>query len=261
MIRSKSWLVAALAAVLVLAVACDRDKKQNQKDAAVAQTALPSGAAATANGPAGPDRVIAADCLKGLTSYRFGGKVAALLPAGSGGGMINALGDITFAGDVVAPDRSRTKLDVSGQSFEVITIGADSWTRFGAVPWTKSSDAPPELGFTPDSICRASLTNLNDPGNRPTEERLNGVDTLRYEFDREAIAQGGGLFGGNDGGAFLRGLPDNTRMMVWVTPKERWPLKVTINGRQKTASEETFVAIEFTLTDLNKSDIKVTPPA
>lgn len=270
-------MMALLAAALLVA-ACGGDDKKDDKGndqarasgaatvaatatAAATTTETPRTAAATATASGGQaERVIAADCLKGLSSYRYSGKLKLTLPGDAGGAVGDALGDISFSGAFAAPDRATTKIDLRGQGFETVTIGSDSWTRIGSGPWTRSDAGGLGAGafaFNPNDFCRDNLANLSDAGVKPTRDRVNGADALKYEFDKQAI--GRLSLAGGAGREGLDALPDNTRLTLWVTEKERWPLRVTLTGDSKSASQATF-NIEFNITDLNKGDVTIEAP-
>jgi hypothetical protein len=265
-------LVLALAAAAVLIAACGGDDKKDddQPAAGSAATAATSGTqvtsqstaqataarAATSTAVAQGEQVIATDCLKGVKSYRYEGKIQLKLPAGATSGALPGLelNDISFSGAFVEPDRNQFKVDLGFTSFETVTIGTDAWTRLGGAGWTKSSEGG--ISFSPDQFCQANLTELNKANVKPSKDKVNGVDALKYEFDKNAIVRVNNIFGN---GGSLPDLPDNTRMNLWVTEKERWPVKMTLTG-SRTGTDPYNINFEFNLTDINKGGITIDAP-
>lgn len=267
-------LALALAASAVLLAACGGDKKKDESKAVnsvataassateaarqAAATATPAARAATATASAAApaEPVIAADCLKNVKSYRYEGKIQLKLPAGATAGALPGLelNDISFSGAFVEPDRNQFKVDLGFTSFETVQIGNDTWTRLGGAGWQKSNEGG--VSFSPDQFCRANLTELNKANVKPTKDKVNGVDALKYEFDKNAIVRVNNIFGN---GSALPDLPDNTRMTLWVSEKERWPLKMTLTG-DRAGSDPYNIKFEFNLTDLNKGGITIEAP-
>lgn len=219
-------------------------------------TATETARQATATAGSGQtERVVAADCFKSIKAYRYEGKIQLKLSQSSTALVPGLeLNDVSFSGAYVAPDRSQFKMDIAGTTIESVTIGRDTWSRFGGSGWIKSTDA--NLAFSPNDFCEANLQDLDKANVRPTKERVNGIDALRYEFDRKALARLNNLFGD---AADLLELPDNTKMTLWVTEKERWPLRMTLTG-DKTGADPYSINLQFNITDLNKDGIKIEPP-
>jgi hypothetical protein len=277
MTTKQGWLCAVAGGLLVLAAACGGggDKDTNKKDegssaaigavpatsraateAARQATAAPSAAA----GIGQTEQIVAADCLKGVKAYRFDGKMALKLPSGTSAGPVAGLdlNDISFSGAFVAPDRSQFKIQIAGGAFETINIGNDQWTKIASSPWIKSTGSGDAL-FSPDSFCRSNLKDLEKAGVKPTKDKVSGVDALKYEFDKKALGKLNSVFGGGNTSP-LPDLPENTKMVLWVTEKEHWPVRVTLSGEQKTGSDPYSLSIEFNITDLNKGDISIEAP-
>jgi hypothetical protein len=266
-------LILALAASAAVIAACGGDDKKKDEqpvsgsvataapaatEAARQATAQPTTAAraATSTAVAQGEQVIATDCLKSVKSYRYEGKIQLKLPAGASAGALPGLelNDIAFSGAFVEPDRNQFKVDLGFTSFETVTIGKEAWTRLGGAGWTKSNDGG--VSFSPDQFCQANLTELNKANVKPSKDKVNGVDALKYEFDKNAIVRVNNIFGGS--GA-LPELPDNTRMNLWVTEKERWPVKMTLTG-SRTGTDPYNINFEFNLTDINKGGITIEAP-
>jgi hypothetical protein len=241
----KPWLLAAGALLLAVLAACGSDdNSESDSAAAVATTAS--------------DEIVAEDCLKGAKSYRYNGRLQ--LDAGDdSGGFAELLGDVTLSGSFVSPDRSQTLIETRGQKFETITIGADTWTRLGSGEWTKGEGLIGDLSLDPQSFCELGLGELGKAGVKPSKDKVRGVDALRYEFDRDALGRLGELFGSGSPDD-VAALPENTKVVLWVTQKERWPVKITVNGERKEGDDPMTFNLEFTVTDLNKDSIKIEAP-
>ncbi|MFN8556249.1 MAG: hypothetical protein U0531_02500 [Dehalococcoidia bacterium] len=258
----------AAAALLLLTAACRGDDTaatsatlgvpatpQPQAAAPAAQPAATTTAQAQQPAAAQNDPVVAADCLRGVKSYRYNGKAS--LRGGSGGGLA---GDVTFDGAYIAPDRSQFRISFGSQAVETIGIGQDTWTKFGSAPWVKApAGSQTGTAFAPDVFCESNLRDLAKAGVRPTRDKVGATDALRYEFDKKAIGRLSGAFGANQ--ADVSELPDNTRLTLWVTEKERWPLRVTLSGDQRTGNEPFSINLEFNVTDLNQGSVRIDPPA
>lgn len=208
---------------------------------AAARSTVVTAATATAN-----ERVVAEDCLKGLNAYRYSGRFK--IAGGAGAGALSALGseEIKLSGAFVKPDRVQTRIEFGSQALETVTIGATTWTRFGTAAWTQAGGGGFGAGISPDDFCQDNFNNLASAGVTPVRDRTNGIATLRYEFDKRAIGRLDTL-----GGATAAAeLPDDSRMNVWVTENERWPVKVTLKG-DRTGSDPYSIDLELNVTDLN----------
>jgi hypothetical protein len=256
--RKSAWLgllVVALAALLFAACGGD-DKKSGESGSGTSAGTTAQGGSPTAR----DDSLATTNCLKDVKSYRFEGKLSFRLPSGTAASVGTQQGDFTFSGAFVAPDRSQIKADLAGFSFEQVQIGSDAWTRIGNGGWTKSAaDSSGGFSFTPESFCESNLTELNKAGVKPTRDKVNGVNALKYEFDRNALNRLNDLFGNSDSAADLTTLPDNTKLTLWVTEKERWPVRMTLTGDGKVNNEQLAFNMQFNVTDINK-DIKIEAP-
>ncbi len=261
--RTIPCLSLVLAIALLLLVACGGGKKEN-KSAAAPTTPTTTATPAPRQAPTGTTtaaggRLVGDDCLRGAKSYRYRGTVQAQLPEDQGGGFLNSLGDVTFEGEFVAPDRSHTRLSAQAQTFEVVTIGADAWVRFGNGPWSQAgNNSGPFSVFSPGGICRDVLSSLDGAGVTPTRETVNGVPALRYDFDKQAIGRLN-LFGGRDTSAVTQVLPDNTNLTVWLTEKDRWLTRFSLTGSQQGVNA-TSIAVDLNVTDFNDPTISVEQP-
>lgn len=258
MTRTMRWAGAgALLLMLALIAACRGTSERKDQATDPPPTATVAAARAHSEETATGERVIGADCLNGATAYRYSGafKVAfAGSPLGGGGGA----NGVPFSGAFVAPNRTYTKLEIPGQESETISIGADTWTRAGSGPWVKATGgAGDSFAFNPNSFCREQLGNLGRAGVAPVNDTVDGVPALRYDFDKAALGRGGFDLGG---AGSVADLPDNTAVALWVTERERWPVRVDITGDGTGSGNPLAFAIRFNVTDLNNDSVKVEPP-
>lgn len=259
------WTVAAIAIMLI--AACGGKSKEAAATPTPAPSptpaATPSQASARARSsgtsrPAPAQPVVAADCLKGLNSYRFDGRFNIQLGSGTAGNFLSAAGDSTFSGAFAAPDRTQLKLSTKALDAEAIQIGQDSWVHLGSQPWTKlGQNGSPLADISPQAVCEQLLTRLDGQGRTPGHDTVNGTPALRYQFDKQALERMGVFEGeGASAGSLL---PDGTSLTIWVTEKERYPVKLTITGGKPT--DTAFVDVGFTIHDLNDPSIKIQQPS
>lgn len=249
------WLTISATLLLSVLIACSRGggKQESQSEPRPSPAASPAAQAAPAT--PGADRAQAGrGCLANLSSYRYSGTVAIKLPAGSG---VGGSGDVKVSGAAVMPDRFHSKVQAGGESFEVISIGTDVWTRQGNGPWEKNPGSPGVPSFQPQDFCQVTSTDLERAGVRGTRERVGGVDAVRYRLKGGDLDKlGTGLEGP---AAALTALFDTVEMNLWFTEKERWPLRITLAAEQSGTDAVSFKA-EFNLTDFNARDITIEPP-
>ena len=290
-IRIRALPLGLVAAAMLLLAACGGDDSQAEKKtregtpaatAAVGQAAVATsttaptsvGQAQATQAPANATRTLQVDCGDDLKAFRFSGRLA-LQTAGSGSNNSSAdpsalfgslLSDVKFSGAVVAPDRTSFKLEggqdslLGGQAVEFVQIGTTSYTKIGNTGW-QSSTGSGASDFTdsldPRELCRNIQDSLRaDVPSR--KEKVNGVDAIRYDYDRKALEKLGsanGFFDEITGGE----LPENFKMNVWVSEKEKFPVKMLMSGSGTAQGEKYSMELEFNVTDLN-GNVKIDPP-
>ena len=276
-------LVLVAIATLTLA-ACGGDdskaeKKSSADQTAAAATTQPSGSASGSSGgltsprPSGvvvspssgsAGRALQLDCGKDLKSFKFDGKLALQTPQGSDSAADfssifgSILSDVKYSGAFVSPDRTSFKFEGGKDSpigvVEFIQIGTTQYTKLGSTGWqqTTSSGGPADIAdnFDPREICTQIQKTLS--ADVPTrKEKVNGVDTTKYEYDKKALEKLGsdGIFGGLAG---INGqLPDNAKLNLWVSDKEKFPVKLTMNADSQQDAQKYTVNLELNVTDLN----------
>ena len=238
-----------------------------------ASTDRSSGATGAASGtaPAGPARTLQLDCGRDFKAFRFNGRLSTQTPQGSSGadslGVFGALlGELKFSGAFVAPDRSQIKLEGGKDSpigaIEFVQIGNTAYTRFGSTAWQQTTGGgPADLteNLDPREFCRQIQQSLT--AEVPSrKEKVNGVDATRYEYDRTTLERlgGGGFLGATSGGSGE--LPENAKLTLWVSEKEKFPVKMAVSASGQQRGERFAFDMELNVTDLNDSGIKIEPP-
>src|SRR5215212_4521194 len=243
-----------------------------------AATAAPTGVAQAqaTQAPANTSRALDLDCGKDLKAFRFAGRLA--LQAPGAGGSANStdptalfsslLSDVKFSGAYVAPDRTSFKFEggkdslLGGQAIEFIQIGNTSYTKFGATGWQSSTGTSGTMDFTenldPRQLCNSLKGTL--AGDVPSrKEKINGVDAVRYDYDRKTleklIKDNPGVFGDFTGGE----IPENFKMNIWVSEKEKFPVKMLVSGSGTDQGQKYSFELEFNVSDLN-GNVKIDAP-
>jgi len=243
-----------------------------------AATAAPTSVAQAqaTQAPANTSRALDLDCGKDLKAFRFDGRLALQAP-GTGGAanssdptalVSSLLGDVKFSGAYVAPDRTSFKFEggkdslLGGQAIEFIQIGTTSYTRFGATGWQSSTGTGGPMDFTENLDPRQLCTSLKGglTGDAPSrKEKVNGVDAVRYDYDRKTLEKlskdNPGPFGEFTGGE----IPENFKMNIWVSEKEKFPVKMLVSGSGTDQGQKYSLELEFNVTDLN-GNVKIDPP-
>jgi hypothetical protein len=277
------WIsVSLLAAVLVLSVACsggDDDDNSGASGAANTPVATASGsssgstgsAAATAvQGSSGATGGSGAIGLQNVQSGRFNMtlKMDFDTPDGATGSdddsaaMLAALlGNIQVEGSYVAPDRVQTKSTLFGQTLETIQIGNETWINDGS-GW-EAADASEGAGSpipfdlsSPESLFDIIPQDQLDKADK-SEESVNGFDTTKYHFDKDALAE----LAQSTGASPMEDLSevDNLDLDVWVT-KDGVPVKMAMNVAGESDGSKVNITLNFDITDLNDSSIKIDKP-
>ena len=284
--RTLPLMLVALAMLVVGACGGDdskAEKKTRDQEAAVATTATnqgtsnagtPSGAVATTPAPATSSRSLQLDCGKDLKAFRFNGRLAVKLPESGGAGaadpaalIASVLTDVKYSGAFLAPDRSQLKLETSkdsvlgGQAIEFVQIGGTSYTKLGNTAWQQSSGNGTSGGLLdsldPREFCKSLEQNLK--GDVPSrKEKVNGVDAIRYDYDRKTLEGLGGFLGGVSGNGDE--LPENAKLNLWVSEKEKFPVKITFTGSGQQDGGPYSLDLELNVTDLNSSGVRVDAP-
>jgi hypothetical protein len=278
-IRTRLLPFLVMAVALIAFAACGGDDSQAERRTTANETATStaqaqqsggtpaggSGSRSTAATQAPPDatRTVQVQCTTDLKAFRFNGQLS--LKSAQGGGNTadlssivgSLLQDVKFSGAFVAPDRTQLKLD-GGQSsalgtIEFVQIGNTSYTKLGSAGWQQSTGpGPADLTdqFDPREFCRQIEQGLS--GNVPSrKEKVNGVDAIRYDYDRAALEKlGNNGFLGSVAGPNDQ-LPEKITMSIWVSEKEKFPVKMLVSASGKEDGQDYSVDMELNVTDLN----------
>jgi hypothetical protein len=221
--------------------------------------------------PAHP--VVARDCLRSLSSYRFSGTFS-LTPAAraqaapaSGqpafaGSIANLLSNVAFQGSAQAPDRYQARVTFGGsgvQPLDVVRIASQNYSRFGDNAW-KQGDQIQGFGgisqFDPESICERTLAFVDSGGQAPAHESIDGVAVLRYDVTG---AQLRALGGGRPATGIQTPTPaaEAAQATVWTAEKGGYPLRFHI----KTETAAGAIDLLVNISDVNGRDIRISAPS
>jgi len=259
--RSSLRYLAALLMLLAasLLVACGGGGKEEEAasdkapEAAATAAATPEeGAAGVTSGPA--------EAFAELESYRV--KMSLIME----GTTAEAPGTLALdlEGAFVAPDRSQihvsARLDDLQLEEDSITVGEQTWVKTGD-NWVEGEPEFQLGDFSPGSF----LEELGPEQLRllkPSNETVNGVDSLRYDIDQadvETLRSLGALLG-QDGG--LEDLPEEFNLGLWLAEDGGWPVRVTVTARGVAdGGEELSIDLSMDVTDVNDPDIEIEPPS
>ena len=209
--------------------------------------------------------------LQELTSFRFDFSMTLDLGGlGSGSGtagedpfadalamaFLGLLGGIEAEGAYVAPDKVEVRLTLAGQEMGYVQIGDDAWMNDGA-GWQATqagesldfSQSPADLlsDFLPQQVLQAAET---------SSETVNGVETTRYSFDREALAQLSEDMGEPAG---LEDISE-ANLDIWLT-EGSVPVKLLVNmAGQDETGQSLSLQLDANVRDINSSSIEIEAP-
>jgi hypothetical protein len=284
--RVRIGALSLTAAAIVLLAACGGDDSKAETKTrdgaaatavAAAQTPTSSSAggvtgvssAATAPSSSTARSALSLDCERNLTAFRFDGKLAMRGATSSSANDPSALfssllQDVRFSGAYVAPDRTQMKLDLggkdsplAGQAFEFIQIGPTSYLKLGNTGWQQQETAGsnPVEELSPVALCK-QLHDIVPAAAQSRKEKVNGIDAVRYDYDRKSLEKLPGLLDGMNSSD----LPENVRLSLWVAEKERFPVKMTMAASGQQSGGPFSMDLEFNVSDLNSSGIKIEAP-
>lgn len=266
---------ALIASVIVMSFACGK------QSARVAPTFTPSPpqplAAGETPGSTPSQPVVAASCLRGLSSYRFNGAFSLQLPAtptasaGAGadeiiaGSLANLLSHVTFKGSAQAPDRLEATLNFAtngSQPLQIVEQGRQAYSRFGDQPWQPGNQVS-ALGniaeLDPESFCERTLVYLDASRVTPSHEKVNGVQSLRYDFSGAQLPR---IFGGQRSARVAApatpaaSTARSSQLSIWVAENGHYPVRVQLNNSTAGAT----AGLQVDVTDINGKDIQITLP-
>jgi hypothetical protein len=262
--KLRPLLIAGIGLMLAFVVACGGGDKSS--------TDVPAGSISAGSGilvSGGLDLSKAASAIEELKSFRFDLSLKMEFSGVSGNSaedmfaalLLGALGDIKASGAYVAPDKTETTITFAGQEIGYIQIGNQAWMKMGGV-WTPTT-ASDALGFnfgSPTDLFEDFLPQEVLKGAKTSRERVNGVDTTRFSYDKQSL-----LVLAEEFGAMAGDLDDiddlkEFSLDVWVTDSGI-PVKLLMNIVAEDATVERFgIKLEANIKDIN-SNITIRPPA
>ncbi len=272
------WLLSALLALAVVAAACGDDDDEGV--AADAEAGVPaSTAAAQAPAQAPPPTLAAPAALK---SFRYDMTMELSGSAASGGsGLPSGVSldlKIAMSGTVIPPDREQSKLTADfgflKLDMETIRIGDRVWTRQSGGEWQEEAAGLGELGLD-FSISPVDLLGADETGGGfetlrfvlgglgGVNERVNGVDAVRYDLTSEQFTQAfpsGGLPSGLSEGA-PEGTLEDMKVQLWIARDSGIPVRMVIEATAGEGADGGTMRLDLNLSDLNSSEIEIEPPA
>ena len=271
------WLLSALLALAVVAAACGDDDDEGVADAEAG--APTSTAAAQAPAQAPPPTLAPPAALK---SFRYDMTMGLSGSAASGAsGLPSAVSldlKIEMSGTVISPDREQSKLTADfgflKLDVETIRIGDRVWTRQSGGQWQKETAGLGELGLD-FSVSPIDLLGADETGGGfetlrsvlggldGENERVNGVDAVRYDLTSEQFTQAfpsGGLPGGLSEGA-PEGTLEDMKVQLWIARDSGIPVRIVIEATAGEGADEGTMRLDLNLSDLNSSEIEIEPPA
>jgi hypothetical protein len=200
----------------------------------------------------------------GLQSYRYRTQVETQSP----GAAEFAETTYMWEGAFVAPDRGQESMkgsndgvDVEGE-FDGIIIGDKMWMRLGG-DWAEMETLTraDQLG-PPGLLLDFNLRNLTSL--EGTEETVNDVPSLHYQFGRDEISGLGKKFAeqshifGEEGEP--RDLPADLQVDLWLAEDGNWPVRMLVSASDVVDGEETRFKFSLDVTDVNDPSIKIEAP-
>jgi hypothetical protein len=199
--------------------------------------------------------------LQQLKSFRFEltMKVEISGPAAEdplGAALLGALANVEMKGAYVAPDSFEAQMKMFGEDIGIIQIGDTAWVKAGG-SW-EATDAE-DLGLEPDfdelltDVLPAEVLDVA----KTSREKVNGVETVKYSWDKAALAQ---LMESLGETADLSDV-DQASLSIWMMD-DVVPVKMTMSFAGKDEDGNAVsLKLDFTLKDINDPGIKIRPPA
>ena len=270
--RIKAILMGGAGLLAALAVACgggDSDEAGSNGDTnggnggeAVAGNDAPAGGSAqqTVNLNESAAR------LSELTSFRFDMSMAFDFgesadsedpDAALAAAMMAAFGNISAEGAFVAPDSMAITASFIGQEFSFVQIGDEAWERVGdtwepttaeASLFSMEDPASMVTDFLPDEVLEVAET---------SRETINGVDAIRYSFDKETLEAAATELG-EDTSDFAE--LTNANLDIWLT-EDGIPVRILmdISGQDETGSAMSM-NLEMNISDINSDSVTIERP-
>jgi hypothetical protein len=165
--------------------------------------------------------------------------------------------DIHMQGAYVAPDAFDMQMKLAGEDVHVIQIGDELWVNEGG-GWKKGDALGGALDFLgdPSDLAFDMLPEVLKNA-KTSSEKVNGVETTRYSFDKNALEALAEDFG-EDAAEFSE--IDQAKLDVWMT-QDNIPVKITMDMRgEMEDGSKMAVNLVLNVTDLNSDKVKIEAP-
>ncbi len=166
--------------------------------------------------------------------------------------------DIKMEGAYVAPDSFDLKMELAGEEVRMIQIGNRAWMDEGS-GWEETDADSSDLSFLgdPSELALDMLPKEVLRNAKTKSEKVNGIETTRYSFDKKALEAVASELGEEAAG--LQQI-DEAKLDVWMT-EENIPVKIAmeIKGKSEDGSK-LGINLQFEIKDLNSDKIKIEAP-
>jgi hypothetical protein len=163
-----------------------------------------------------------------------------------------------ISASVVSPDRFHfTITTTDAPAFEVIAIGQEVWQQVGGT-W-EAQPLAAEIPYQPIPVCEAILPELDLSQTEPQREEVDGLETLHYNFLKNASSQGvAKVFGENSDMDLLINTLD---VDLWLSDDGEELVRLEFQGKGLYSDgRPLMVHLVLDVRDINDKDIKVEPP-
>lgn len=173
------------------------------------------------------------------------------------GAFLALLSDVRMSGAYVAPDSFDMTMSLAGEEARLVQIGNEAWVNDGS-GWVESDPATSDLtpfgdptDFATDFLPTEVLSNA-----KTSSEKVGGLDTTRYSFDKDTLQSLAEEFGGETADF------DEVEEMsldVWIAEGNlpvKFAVKVTGTDPQ---GGDIAIDMSFEITDINE-DIEIERP-
>ncbi len=168
--------------------------------------------------------------------------------------LMQGLRDVKGGGAVAGPDQFEVSLSAMGQEVGFVQIGDKAWVKAGK-GWVPSGTAglgtvrPQDIaaGLIPDQVLKVAKT---------SREKMNGVETIRYSFDKKALQQLAQDLHETVDVASV----DQADVDVWLNA-DNIPVRVAMKfaGEDEDGSKVSLT-LELNLKDINDPSIQIKAP-
>jgi hypothetical protein len=274
MMKTLRWAVAPLLALLfALVIACGGDNNGGSSNGSGATNGGTTSGGSTTGGSGGSvstelDLTNAATKLLEMRSFRFDMSMKMDFDLGDldeddefsaafAELFLLLLSDIKMSGVYVAPDSYDITMTIAGQRVRYVQIGNQAWVNEGS-GWTETTvDSGLDFFGNPSDFAFDMLPNEVLRNAKTSKEKVNGIDTVRYSFDKPALEQIARDLGED---AFALEEVEKAALDVWVADGNI-PVKVTMDMKGTSPEGGAMsLNLQFSVSDLNSSSLKVEKP-